>query len=318
MDSSWKFVFFSYTCVQFIFFAYLCSVKSILTKMKRLCFIALFATLVMGCSNTPKAYPDLKFMSFNIRLGSQWAANEDGPNAWSQRKEAVVAMILTEAPDAIGMQEVLPHQFIYLDSALAGMYKSIGVGRDNGLPATDTACDGEIMCIFYRTDRLELLDQHTYWLSPTPDSVSFGWDAACRRTVTIGQFRDMKTDSTFVYMNTHLDHVGKEARKNSILMLFKLSQDYSCPVILGGDMNSTLEDSIFLPLAEDKLISARDLVDTTDNATTYNAFGKAEGKQIDHFFVRGWSKVKAFHTLNSDYGVPYISDHYPVSTTLEY
>ena len=59
--------------------------------MKRLCIIALFAALVMGCANTPKAYPDLKFMSFNIRLGSQWAENEDGPNAWSQRKEAVVA-----------------------------------------------------------------------------------------------------------------------------------------------------------------------------------------------------------------------------------
>ena len=176
--------------------------------MKRLCIIALFAALVMGCSNTPKAYPDLKFMSFNIRLGSQWAENEDGPNAWSQRKEAVVAMILKEAPDAIGMQEVLPHQFIYLDSALSGMYKGIGVGRDNGLPATDTACDGEIMCIFYRTDRLELLDQHSYWLSETPDSVSFGWDAACRRTVTVGLFHDLVTDSNFAYLNTHLDHVG--------------------------------------------------------------------------------------------------------------
>ena len=154
-------MFFIHTCVQFIFFVYLCSVKLMLTKMKRLCIIALFAALVMGCANTPKAYPDLKFMSFNIRLGSQWAENEDGSNGWSQRKEAVVAMILKEAPDAIGMQEVLPHQFLYLDSALSGMYKGIGVGRDNGLPATDTACDGEIMCIFYRTDRLELLNQES-------------------------------------------------------------------------------------------------------------------------------------------------------------
>ena len=219
-----------------------------LTKMKRLCIIALFAALVMGCANTPKAYPDLKFMSFNIRLGSQWAENEDGPNAWSHRKEAVVAMILKEAPDAIGMQEVLPHQFLYLDSALAGMYKGIGVGRDNGLPATDTACEGEIMCIFYRTDRLELLNQHTYWLSESPDSVSFGWDAACRRTVTMGLFHDLTTDSSFTYLNTHLDHVGPAARRNSILELCTLSDTYPGRIILGGDMNSTLEDSIFLPL----------------------------------------------------------------------
>ena len=283
--------------------------------MKRLCIIALFATLVMGCTNTPK---DLKFMSFNIRNGSQWAEDQDGPYAWSQRKEAVVSMILKEAPDAIGMQEVLPHQFLYLDSALAGMYKGIGVGRDNGLPATDTACDGEIMCIFYRTDRLELLDQHTYWLSETPDSVSFGWDAACRRTVTMGLFHDLMTDSNFAFLNTHLDHVGPVARCNSILELCTLSDTYSGRIVLGGDMNSTLEDSIFLPLSAAKLISARDIADTTDNAITYNAFGKAEGKQIDHFFVRGWSKVPLFRTLNGDYGVPYISDHYPVITTLCY
>ena len=279
--------------------------------MKKICIIALIAALAMGCTQHSLS-PDLKFMSFNIRNSGPWATAEDGDNCWANRREAVVSMILAEQPDAIGMQETLPEQMDYLDSALSGLYNRIGVGRDDGNR------DGECMCIYYRTDRLELLDQHTYWLSSTPDSVSFGWDAACRRTVTIGQFRDLKTDSTFVYMNTHLDHVGKEARKNSILMLCKLSQDYSCPVILGGDMNSTLEDSIFLPLAEARLISARDIADTTDNATTYNAFGKAEGKQIDHFFVRRWSKVKSFHTLNGDYGVPYISDHYPVSTTLEY
>ena len=276
--------------------------------MKRLCIIALFAALVMGCSNTPKAYPDLKFMSFNIRLGSQWAENEDGPNAWSQRKEAVVAMILKESPDAIGMQEVLPHQFLYLDSALAGMYKGIGVGRDNGLPATDTSCDGEIMCIFYRTDRLELLDQHTYWLSETPDSVSFGWDAACRRTVTMGLFHDLVTDSNFAYLNTHLDHVGPAARRNSILELCTLSETYP-----GGA--ATVDDSFHLAAVAD---GVGDIADTTDNAITYNAFGKAEGKQIDHFFVRGWSKVPLFRTLDGDYGVPYISDHYPIITTLRY
>lgn len=279
--------------------------------MKKICIIALIATLVMGCTHNSLS-PNLKFMSFNIRNSGPWATAEDGDNCWANRREAVVSMILAEQPDAIGMQETLPEQMDYLDSALSGLYNRIGVGRDDG------DRDGECMCIYYRTDRLALLDQHTYWLSPTPDSVSFGWDAACRRTVTVGHFRDLKTDSTFVYMNTHLDHVGKEARRNSILLLCKLSQDYSCPVILGGDMNSTLEDSIFLPLAEAGLISARDIADTTDNATTYNAYGKGPDAQIDHFFVRGWSKATSFHTLNGDYGVPYISDHYPVSTTLEY
>jgi len=280
--------------------------------MKKISILFLLAALAAGCAQRPAASPDLKFMSFNIRNGSDWAEREDGDNAWSHRKEAVVDMIRKEAPDAIGMQEVLPHQLDYLDSALSGQYSSFGLGRDDGRR------EGEIMCILYRTDRLELLDQHTYWLSETPDSVSFGWDAACRRTVTVGIFHDKLTDSNFVYLNTHLDHVGPLARQNSILLLCRLAEEYHNPCVVGGDMNSSLQDSIFIPLGKHNLLSARDLADTSDNATTYNAFGKGNPAQIDHFFVRGWGKVKSFRTLTTDYGVPYISDHYPVVTVLSY
>lgn len=79
-------------------------------------------------------------------------------------------------------------------------------------------------------------------------------------------------------------------------------------------MNSTLDDTIFLPFKEYNLISARDLAEATDSASTYNAFGKAKASQIDHFFVRGWKEVKEFRTLTDDYGVPYLSDHYPIVT----
>ena len=36
---------------------------------------------------------------------------------------------------------------------------------------------------------------------------------------------------------------------------------------------------------------------------------------IDHFFVRKM-KVKQFRTLDGDYGVPYISDHYPIEMVI--
>lgn len=280
--------------------------------MKKISIILLIATLAMGSSQLTNKSHDLKFMSFNIRNGSEWAEREDGENAWSHRKEAVVEMIRKEAPDAIGMQEVLPHQLDYLDSALAGEYKSFGVGRDDGRR------EGEIMCIFYRTDRLELLEQKTYWLSDTPRTVSLGWDAACRRTVTVGLFRDKLTDSLFVYFNTHLDHVGSLARKSSVKLLCTLALPYHVPCVMGGDMNSSLQDKIFDPMEMHDLTSARDLAEISDSATTYNAFGKGTPAQIDHFFVRGWSKVKSFRTLTDDYGVPYISDHYPVVTVLSF
>lgn len=269
--------------------------------MKKTLFTILAALCLWGC-NHQQADTALTFMSFNIRNSGAW--QQDGDNDWAHRRNAVVAMIQQESPDALGMQEVLPDQLHFLDSALADQYDRIGVGRDNGQD------EGENMCIYYRRDRLELKQWRTQWLSQTPDSVSFGWDAACRRTVTEALFQDIKTHKDIVYLNTHLDHVGPEARRNSVLQLCKIAQQYECPVVLGGDMNSGIEDSIFLPLSNNGFTPARDIVNA-EYRTTYTGYGKDKETVIDHFFVRNIT-VQAFNTLDGDYGVPYISDHYPI------
>ena len=43
---------------------------------------------------------------------------------------------------------------------------------------------------------------------------------------------------------------------------------------------------------------------------------KGPGASIDHFFVRGGIEVKQYRILDGDYGVPYISDHYPIEVIL--
>lgn len=263
--------------------------------MKKFLFLAVI--FLTGCSST-----QLTFMSFNIRNSSAWG--EDGNNDWAHRRQAVATMILRESPDALGMQEMLPDQLAYLDSALAPQYDRIGVGRDDG------KAEGESMCIYYKRDRLSLQSWYTRWLSATPDSVSFGWDAVCRRTVTEARFIDRRTHSPLVYLNTHLDHVGPAARRNSVLMLCQIASQYACPVVLGGDMNSDISDTIFRPLAQAGLIPARDLCQA-EYRTTFTGYGKYPATVIDHFFVRNF-KVKKFRTLDGDYGVPYISDHYPI------
>ena len=270
--------------------------------MRRILLVIVAALTLSSCQNE-----SLNLMSFNVRYNGVW--EDDGENAWQYRREAVAAMILEEMPDAVGMQEVLPDQMAYLDSALGSHYRRIGVGRDDG----DTV--GESMCIYYKYNRLQLIGWHTYWLSETPDSVSYGWDAACRRTVTVGTFEDAHTGKSFTYMNTHLDHVGRKARKNSVKQLCALADGCEGPVVIGGDMNSGIDDSIFLPLKYRKLLSARDIASVTDTAYTFNGFGKSSLSRIDHFFVRGW-EVEEFRTLNGDYGVPYVSDHYPIVVKL--
>ncbi len=266
--------------------------------MKRILIILVAALTLSSCQDKY-----LTVMSLNVRYNGAW--ENDGENAWQYRRDAMAAMIMQEMPDAVGMQEVLPDQKAWLDSALGERYWSIGVGRDDG----DTV--GESMCIYYNYNRLKLIGWHTYWLSETPDSVSYGWDAACRRTVTVATFEDVYTGRNFTYLNTHLDHVGRDARRTSVLQLCSIARQHEGALILGGDMNSGIDDSIFHPLAKEGLLSARDIAPVTDTAYTFTGFGKYNPSRIDHFFVRGW-QVESFQTLNGDYGVPYISDHYPI------
>ena len=278
--------------------------------MKQPLRIAALVALLICCSIAEAQ--NLKIISFNIRYNS-WN-NIDGENGWPHRKASVAKMIKQEKPIAIGLQEALIDQLEYLDSALPS-YRRIGVGRDDGKQA------GEFMAIYYNTERVELLSGETRWLSVTPETPSKGWDAACFRTVTIARFKVKASGKEFVYLNTHLDHVGKTARAESAKLIATLAKESGegIPIIVGGDMNSTIDDEIFQSFYAEELKAARELAPTkhTDNRITYNAYGKDKGAVIDHFFVRG-VKVKSFRTLDGDYGVPYISDHYPVEMVIKY
>lgn len=272
--------------------------------MRRLYILLLAACSALLCNCTTTDTPTLKVISYNVRLGSA----DDGPHSWALRKSATPTMIQRECPDLLGIQEGLIDQVRYIETECP-QYARLGVGRDDGAEA------GEIMAIYYLRDRFDLLDDGTFWLSETPDSVSRGWDAACNRTATWGLFRDRQSGRTICYLNTHLDHMGQTARAESVKLLVErlrtLAPDDTA-IILGGDFNSPTDDAIFRPL-DTLLQSARETSPTTDHKGTYTAFGQVtEAPLLDHLFYRGLTPV-SFRTLDGDYGgIPYISDHYPV------
>ena len=258
------------------------------------------------------AAQEMEIVSFNIRYNS-WN-NIDGPNGWPYRKAAVVKMINKERPVAIGLQEALIDQLLYLDSNLPA-YKRVGVGRDDGKEG------GEFMAIYYDTTRLILDGYQTLWLSETPDVPSKGWDAACYRTATVANFFDRQSRRNFYYINTHLDHMGKTARAEGVKLIASLftpsMSAMIVPAIVGGDMNTTILDRALLPFDNVGLKPARELTPNTSHKDTYTGFGKDKPSMIDHFFVRGDIEVERFRTLDGDYGVPYISDHYPIAITVK-
>ena len=270
----------------------------------RLIFLLSLVVLMLcyGCGNSQKDVV-IKYISYNIRYGT---AN-DGDNAWDIRKSATKEMIDREQPDVFGLQEALICQLDYIDSNFSG-YNHVGVGRDDGKE------EGEFMAVYYRNDKFQLLDSGNFWLSETPDECSMGWDAACRRIVTWAKFKVVDADKEFYVLNTHLDHVGKVAREQSILLITnkiaEIVKDDKIPVFLSGDFNSNVSSPIFDPLKAE-MKDSRAILPESEWIPTYNNYGNGGESMIDYIFYKN-AEVLDFKTLNGDYGKPYISDHYPV------
>ena len=85
---------------------------------------------------------ELKVMSFNVRVGSNWTS----------RQEACVALIIDQQPCVIGFQEAAySAQWLYLKEQLKENYDGWGVNRDTGKESGS----GEVMGILYNKSKLE-------------------------------------------------------------------------------------------------------------------------------------------------------------------
>ena len=279
--------------------------------MKKLVVFAALAAMFsfVSCGNAD----ELKVMSYNIRLDHKG----DGDNAWPNRKEATIAMLEDVKPDVFGVQEALPHKVAFV-TAQAANYKNVGVGRDDGV------AKGEFMSIFWNVETMEMLEWGTYWLSETPDVPSYGWDAACRRTATWALMKDKRNGKKFYFVNTHLDHRGVLARKNGLQMVVdNIASMYpeGYPMVLTGDFNVLPDDECLVDL-DKQMQSARKIAKVTDNLSTFNGWGNKKPEDeyvIDYIYVSGFKSVPEYRTNMQQYAEkPYISDHYPIVSVLEY
>ena len=181
-------------------------------------------------------------MSFNIRYGS---AN-DGDNHWDQRSYLVVETIRMFDPDLLGAQEVLKFQADFLQQQLPG-YAFHGVGREDGQTR------GEFVPVMYRKDRFEMRDAGHFWLSETPAVAgSKSWDSSLPRMVSWVRLSDLDNDGgEFIFLNTHFDHRGQQARLESARLLRQRVEEITgggVPFIITGDFNTTEDGQPFAEL----------------------------------------------------------------------
>ena len=278
--------------------------------MKRVFLVLMTALLALPFNAAAKSGKpaDINVISYNIRVGK---AN-DGTNSWQYRYPASV-MIMDQKPDIFGLQEALDFQFKYLEEYCPG-YKGIGVGREDGRK------EGEIMAIFYNKKTIKLIKWGTFWLSETPEKPSKGWDAACFRSATWALMKDKASGRKFYYVNTHLDHVGWEARKNGLKLIVDRIAEINpenYPMILTGDFNMRIERPEFDDLKK-VMRNAREVAFKTDHHGTFNDWGKAADDEIiDYIWFKGFSSCTEYETITKPYmNRAYVSDHYPIKATL--
>ena len=266
-----------------------------------LIFLLILSSFTMVFAQSP-----ISVMTYNIKLDYP----KEGENSWTNRKPFFIDQIKFYEPDILGVQEAMPNQMNDMDSLLEE-YAYVGVGRDDGKD------EGEYSAIFYKKNQLKILESSTFWLSQTPDKVSMGWDAACNRVCTYALFENQKTQQKFWVFNTHFDHVGVEARKNSTTLIIQKIKDINTnyyPVMLTGDFNmepSHESIQVILQNLKDAKAAAKN---TFGPEGTFNGFqfDRPVARRIDYIFTSEDVVVNKYAVLSDNENLRYPSDHLPV------
>lgn len=322
--------------------------RSVMSSSKVLRIAALALALVLACAceekpddsgNTEKETADLLVCTFNIR----YPEPADGDYVWDKRKDAVCKFILTRKPDIIGMQEVERVQAEYILSKVKDEYGMYGIGRESGKDILQVSGDETSNTILYKKSRFDLAAKGTFWHSDTPDQVAaknkandYGsWHTSHPLCTSWVQLSDGDNLGRSVWLfNTHYQNNKNMSSVAPELRMLESNLHISrIPVITGGSFGPGCKDPVFLSgdfnctFATDELQRLRnvplgyareDAVKSSfRSADTDNGYGKG-GSIIDHIFYCGPLKSLTYTVDKRDYGILYISDHYPVLSEFSY
>lgn len=258
----------------------------------------------------PEETISLNISSYNLRY---LTTSDTGDKAWDNRKIYAEKIIRKYDFDIFGTQELVHSQITDL-LALNNNYKYVGVGRDKGTTS------GEYCAIFYKKDRFEILDEGTFWLSLTPEIPSKGWDAALNRITTWAKIKEKDSGKIFYFFNTHFDHQGVIARKESAKLLLTkmmiIAGDF--PVICTGDFNLEPDSEPIKYLSnsnyvwDSRFCSETPIFGTEGTLHGYN-LNQSTFKRIDYIFISKTVKVASYGVINDDIELnAFSSDHFPV------
>jgi endonuclease/exonuclease/phosphatase family metal-dependent hydrolase len=250
-----------------------------------------------------------------------------GVPQWDERKALCVQALRQAQPNLIGLQEVMPGQFEFLQSQLPEF---------SAITVTETTTDGTLLqpirqhyglqtiptpyevVLFFRAEEFTRIAEGYWWLSPTPDKISVGFGNIAPRAVLWARLRHKASGREFIILNTHLDN--RALRPMAQMCQEKLQELIATglPLIFMGDFN--------IDPARDKysLLTSNDWQDTYITTPAANSDSKSDnlatfrdGRRIDHIFYRG-DALKPYQWLRLSSPDPErrLSDHDPVLARL--
>lgn len=280
-----------------------------MTLPRQLLILVCFGIATLLGARTASAQ-SLRVMTFNVRL----LTDTDGPNQWRYRRDLAAAMIRRQDPDVFGTQELFAEQGDDLVARLP-QYAWFGEGRRGGR-------GDEHMGVFYRRDRLRVIESGNFWLSDTPDVPgSISWGHPFPRMVTWALFERIADHRRFYLFNTHLPYREQDTdarvRGVNAVMARVDALPKDIPVIVTGDFNNPPVGPVYGAIAA-HLTDARIAAPRRAGPdATFHAFTGTPDQRIDWIFFRG---LRALHTetVTTHHGALYPSDHFPVVTTLRW
>ena len=282
--------------------------------MRNFVLALLSIVILAGCSKQPEL-TTINVATFNMRYDNP----DDSLNNWQYRKERIAQFIKDQKVEIVGTQELLQNQVDDL-KALLPEYDMVGVARDNG------KAEGEYAAIFYLRDRFDALDSNNFWLCENPDSVGMkGWDAACTRIATWAKMQDKATGKIFMAVNTHFDHVGEVARRESALLIISKIKEIvgDRPAFLTGDFNVDSTSNAYETITTNEFVlnDSRKVAKAVEGADyTWHDFGKLPAEErgiIDFIFTTPSIEVLKVY-IPQENADALLSDHNPQVATLQF
>ncbi len=262
---------------------------------------------------------DLVIGSYNLWISTKGVSEY----SWTSRRDVLAKSIVDNGFDIFGFQEAdatIQSELPVLVEKNGGKYEWWFVGRDS-----QDARGGEAVGLAWNPERFELTDQHYFWLSETPDVLSYGWDEkAYHRVAACAVVKDKIYNKSFLMMVTHAP-LSSDARAKAAALLVERAKMYNpkgMPSVLVGDMNAYPSDpasQIFRSYWSDsRSIAPSDKVfgplGTFQSHNTSVDLSQ-ESRRIDYIYVNGEIDIKSYKVDASLYGDIYPSDHCPVKVT---